>query len=80
MPRPVASAASTNAPKPKADRRGPRARSGPPSPEEKLTSKLLTVRLPPPARAAIDALAKQWGLSVSATVARIAIEAGARAE
>jgi hypothetical protein len=54
----------------KAKRRG-----GPPSPESRLTSKVVAVRLAPPVRAALDALAARWGLSRSAAVARLVTEA-----
>jgi predicted HicB family RNase H-like nuclease len=57
-----------------------RTRSGPPSPESRLTSKVLSVRLSPQARAELTTLAARWGLSVSAAVARLAHEASERRE
>lgn len=60
-------------------RTGKNARSGPPSPEERLTSKRVSYRIPPEAIAALDALAARWGLSRSAAVAR-AVTAALAAE
>lgn len=61
-------------------RTGKNARSGPPSPEERLTSKRVSYRLPPEAIAALDTLASRWGLSRSATVARVLLAAIAAEE
>jgi hypothetical protein len=59
-------------------RTGKDARSGPPSPEENLSAKVLSVRISDEAREALDAVAARWGLSRSAAVARLALEAAAR--
>jgi predicted HicB family RNase H-like nuclease len=56
-------------------RTGARARSGPPSPESRLASKVFSVRLPPDVRAALDALVAREGKSRSATIARLITEA-----
>lgn len=56
-------------------RTGKNARSGPPTPEERLTSKRVSYRIPPEAIAALDTLAARWGLSRSATVARVLLAA-----
>jgi hypothetical protein len=61
-------------------RTGKNARSGPPSPEERLTSKQVNARLPPPSLAALDALVARWGLSRSAAVARAVLVALAAEE
>ena len=52
-------------------RRGAKARSGPPLPESRMKAKVVSVRLAIETRAALDALAARWGLSRSATVARL---------
>lgn len=54
---------------------GGRARRGRPSPESRLTSKVVAVRLAPGVRVALDDLAERWGLSRSAAVARLVAEA-----
>lgn len=56
-------------------RTGKNARSGPPSPEERRTSKRVSYRISPEAIAAVDALAARWGLSRSAAVARALLAA-----
>ena len=53
---------------------------GPDSPEANRRDKVLSVRISDEARAELQALATRWGLSVSATVARLALEAAERAE
>ena len=52
-------------------RRGAKARSGPSLPESRQRAKVVSVRLAPEVRAALDALAARWGLSRSAAVARL---------
>ena len=69
--------------KPKAgpgSRTGDNARSGPSLPEDERDAKVVTARLSPEARDALDAVAARWGLSRSATIARLAVEALARGE
>lgn len=61
-------------------RTGKNARSGPPSPEERLTSKRVSYRIPPDAIAALNALAARWGVSRSATVAKVLLAALAAEE
>jgi hypothetical protein len=61
-------------------RRGKNARSGPPSPEERLTSKRVSYRIHPDAIAALETLSDRWGLSRSATVARVLLAAFAAEE
>ena len=61
-------------------RTGKNARSGPPSPEERLTSKRVSYRIPPEAITALETLAARWGLSRSATVARVLLAAVAAEE
>jgi len=48
---------------------------GPDSPEENRRDKVVSVRISQEAREALDAMATHWGLSRSATVARLALEA-----
>ena len=61
-------------------RTGKNARSGPPSPEERLTSKRVSYRIPPDAIAALNALAARLGVSRSATVAKVLLAALAAEE
>lgn len=61
-------------------RTGKNARSGPPSPEERLTSKRVSYRIRPEAIAALETLASRWGLSQSATVAKVLTDALAALE
>ena len=61
-------------------RTGKNARSGPPSPEERLTSKRVSYRIPPEAIAALETLASRWGLSRSAAVAKVLLAALAAEE
>jgi len=61
-------------------RTGENARSGPSLPEDERDAKIITARLAPEAREALDAVATRWGLSRSATIARLAVEALARRE
>jgi len=61
-------------------RTGDNARSGPSLPEDERDAKVVTARLAPEAREALDAVAARWGLSRSATIARLAVEALARGE
>jgi len=61
-------------------RRGAAARSGPSIPEDRRTAKRVSYRLAPAALVALDALAARWGLSRSATVARVLLAALAAEE
>lgn len=61
-------------------RRGKNARSGPPSPEERLTSKRVSYRIHPDAIAALNTLAARWGVSRSAAVAKALLAALAAEE
>lgn len=57
----------------------PKARpGGPDSPEANRKDKVVSVRLPDEAREALDQLAARWGISRSAVVARLAIEAAGK--
>lgn len=56
----------------------PRKVSGPPSPEANRRDKVLSVRISDEAREALDSVAERWGLSRSAAVARLALEAAAK--
>lgn len=51
---------------------------GPDSPEANRRDKVLSVRISDEAREALDALAARWGLSRSAAVARLALEASSK--
>lgn len=51
---------------------------GPDSPESNRRDKVLSVRISDEAREALDTVAARWGLSRSAAVARLALEASAK--
>jgi hypothetical protein len=61
-------------------RRGKAARSGPPSPEERLTSKRVSYRIHPDAIAALESLAARWKVSRSRALARVLLAALAAEE
>lgn len=54
--------------------------SGASSDEALRTDKVVSVRISDEAREALDRVAERWGLSRSAAVARLALEADAREE
>lgn len=56
-------------------RTGERARSGPNLPESERDAKVITARLAPDVREALEELQGRWGLSRSATLARLILEA-----
>ena len=67
--------------KPKPPRTGPgsrtgeNARSGPSIPEDEREAKVITARLAPDVRAALEALQERWSLSRSATLAKLITDA-----
>lgn len=56
-------------------RRGAAARSGPSFPESRNRAKVVSVRLAPEIRSALDGLAARWGLSRSAAIAKLVQDA-----
>jgi hypothetical protein len=61
-------------------RTGKNARSGPPSPEERLTCKRVSYRIHPTAIAALEALAARWGVSRSRALTRVLLAAASTPE
>lgn len=61
-----------------AAKKKPARQGGPDSPEANRKDKVVSVRISDDARDALDAVAARWGLSRSAAVARLALEAAAR--